>query len=88
MPAVFGEGARGGIRVAEQLTAIKRSIQPIRHDFDSEFVFGNGARRGIRTPDRLIKRLLLAPGRRPAESLGLYSDSSPGAALGSLATGP
>ena len=59
MPAVFGEGARGGIRVAEQLTAIKRSIQPIRHDFDSEFVFGNGARRGIRTPDRLIKSQLL-----------------------------
>ena len=41
-----------------------------------------GARRGIRTPDRLIKRVQLAPGRRPAGSLGLYSDSSPGAALG------
>ena len=27
----------------------------------------DGARRGIRTPDRLINRLHLAPGRRPAE---------------------
>ena len=47
----------------------------------------DGARRGIRTPDRLINRLQLAPGRRPAGSLGLYSDSSPGAALGPIATG-
>jgi len=47
-----------------------------------------GARRGIRTPDRLIKRLQLAPGKRPAGSLGLYSDSSPRAALGPIATGP
>ena len=46
-----------------------------------------GARRGIRTPDRLIKRLQVAAGRQPTGSLGLYSDSSPGAALGAIATG-
>jgi len=40
-----------------------------------------GARRGIRTPDRLIKRLQLAPEQAGPREPGLYSDSSPGAAL-------
>jgi hypothetical protein len=42
---------------------------------------------GFEPPDRLIKRLQLAPDGRLARSLRLYSDSSPGAASGPIATG-